>query len=305
MARWLIPRVRDGRALLLIPVLALFCLSLSAQQKPINPRAIPPPPPEEPKPQPQPTTPAPPPPARQPAPARNAAPPPNLPSTVEIPGGTRLGVVLDTPLSTRIAKQGQVVRFHTEDSFRLSDALELPPETEFTGTVIEAKRPGSFGKPGVLRVRLDTINLVNGTSANITAHLDSPDMKSNGRMTSDSKKSADLYSLVTWTLEGTLIGAGIHGGKGAAVGAGAGALIAILIARSKKGGDLYLEPGMPFTVIIDDPVRLSGPRVYDAQQEYAAAHPNTYGYGGSRDTRDTENDPDRPKLKHRPHNPNP
>jgi hypothetical protein len=216
-----------------------------------------------------------------------------------------LGVVLDTPLSTRIAKQGQSIRFHTEDSLRVHNLIEIPPDTEIVGTVIEAKKPGSFGKAGVLRVKLDGIHLVSGADKPIIARLDSPDMRGNGRLTSDSRRSTDLASLALYTLEGTLIGAQIHGGKGAGIGAGAGALAAILIAMSHKGTDLYLEPGMPFTVIIDQPLELDGKQVYDAQQAYAAAHPagsSSSTREGSRDA-SSSTDTSRPKLKRRPHIP--
>jgi hypothetical protein len=228
-----------------------------------------------------------------------------LPATVQIPAGTRLNVILDTPLSTRIAKQGQIIRFHTEEAFRVHDLVEIPPETEIVGTVIEAKKPGSFGKAGVLRVRLDSIHLANGADKPIIARLDSPDMRGNGRLTSDNRRSTDIASLALYTIEGTLIGAQIHGGKGAGIGAGAGALAAILIAMSHKGTDLYLEPGMPFSVIIDQPVDLDGKQVYDAQQAYAAAHPAGSSSSSRERDRDanSSSDPGRPKLKRRPHIP--
>lgn len=296
-----------GRVFSLFAVLVLVSLPVAAQQQGpiINPRTPPPPPPADNPPQ-APTIQTGPPattldsPSVLVKPAQPAAPPPDLPATVQIASGTRLGVILDTPLSTRIAHKGQKITFHLEDAYRLSDLVEIPPETEFTGTVVETKKPGSFGKPGVLRVKLDGIRLANGPEKDITARLDSPDMKGDGRLTSDRQRTTDLYRLTMYTLEGTLIGAGIHGGKGAGIGAGAGVLAAILIAAAHKGPDLYLEPGMPFTVILDQPVELPGKQVYDAQQEYAAAHP-----AASRNSRERESNGDagRPQLKRRPHNP--
>jgi hypothetical protein len=88
------------------------------------------------------------------------------------------------------------------------------------------------------------------------------------------------------------------------VGAGAGALVAILISRSKKGQDLYLEPGMPFTVILDQPLELAGADVYNAQQEYASTHPNgSDSRSRDRDSGNSSSDPGRLKLNRRPHIP--
>ncbi len=245
--------------------------------------------------------------------------------------------MLDTPLSTRITHKGQPVTFRTSEPLRLGDQLTIPPETAFDGSVIEMKRPGAFGKSGVIRVRVDRVNLLGGASAPVTAHLDSPDMKS-GKLKADNQHSTDILNLASYTLEGTLLGAQIKGGKGAAVGAGAGAALAMIIMMSHKGGDVYLEPGMPFSVILDQPVELPSTQVYAAQQSYARAHlstrssasassantnsPSTVSSAsaagsvgdpsgevtGSEIERNPNNadlDSDRPKLKHRPKSPTP
>ncbi len=313
-------RTRGG--LLTIVALALAALPVAAQQGTINPRIPPPPPPPEqpapapqPAPQPNPPEPTTPPPA---APKAQPAPPPSLPASVAIPAGTRIAVVLDTPLSTRIARQGQQVTFRTSEPLPVGDQLEIPRETAITGSVVEAKRPGSFGKAGVLRVKVNSMDFPNGTSRGIVARLDSPDMKGNGRLSSDSNRTTDLYSLILYSAEGTLLGAQIKGGKGAAVGAGAGAAVALLIMMSRHGSDVYLEPGMPFLVTLDQTVELPGKEVYQAQQSYERAHgPSAADNTGSqrassaesteieRNPDDTVLDSDRPKLKRRPKKPQP
>ncbi len=223
-----------------------------------------------------------------------------------LPAGTRIAVVLDTPLSTRISRKGQIATFRTSDPLRVHDLLEIPPETGFTGTVVEVKRPGRFGKPGVLRVKVDRINLSTGATAEVAARLDSPDLKGRGRLASDSNRATDLYTLAMYSLEGTLLGAQIKGGKGAAVGAGAGAAVALIIMMSRRGSDLYLEPGMPFLVILDRAVELPGTEVYAAQQSYARSrgmHRSEATEVTSEVERNpdgTPGDPERPKLKRRP-----
>jgi hypothetical protein len=168
-------RISGGRVLLWLAAIALSALPVVAQQAPINPRIPPPPPPpEQPAPQPpaqpKPSEPVKPPEAAAPrTPAPLPAPPPNLPEHVEIPAGTAIAVVLETPLSTRMAKQGQPVTFRTSDVMRLGDQIELPPETAITGSVIEVKKPGSFGKAGVIRVRVDNLDVAGSTTQPLTA----------------------------------------------------------------------------------------------------------------------------------------
>ena len=310
-------------------VASVATVAVQAQQPPIiNPRVPPPPPPPDPPPAAQPT----PQPVSQPAPQPTAPPvaptpeeakpapialepiipPPTLPATVEIPAGTPIDVVLDTPLSTKITKRGQAVTFRTWRTLSLGDQLELPAETAFTGSVVEVKRPGGFGKAGAMRVLVERVELENGPSAAVVAHLDSPDIKGKGRITTDNSRATDLYSLATYTLQGTLLGSAIKGGKGAAVGAGAGAMAALIIMMSRKGPDLYLEPGMPFVVILDQSVSLPAKDVYIAQQTLARARATASanasdltnaGSSGSELERNPDGatlDSDRPKLKRRP-----
>jgi hypothetical protein len=290
-----------------------------AQNYPVDPRRPPPPPVA---PTPSPSLPSPPSPVVESsaAPSARPAPPPvAVPNTVVIPAGTRIAVVLDTPISTRISKTGQLVTFRSSESLLVAQGLAIPPDTAFTGKVVEARRPGAFGKTGSLRVKVERIQLLNGAGADLTARLDTQDADKHGRISSDSSRAAQLYNLAIYTVQGTLIGAQIGGGKGAAAGAGAGAAVALLIMMAKHGRDVYLEPGTPFLVILDRPLSLPGQAVLAAQQSAGVAAPVAANpppgeapaaEGAKAPTNaqassdvapsDPASDPGRPKLKHRP-----
>jgi len=155
-----------------------------------------------------------------------------------------IAVTLDTPVSTRITKKGAEVVFITSEPIRLGDGIELPPDTRVIGTVVEAKKPGIFGRPGAMKIKIERIELESET-APVVARLEGVDTNA-GKIKSDSTRAADLYTLATWSLAGTLMGAQIGGGKGALIGTGAGAAAAILLGMARRGPDLYLEPGTPF-----------------------------------------------------------
>jgi hypothetical protein len=237
-----------------------------------------------------------------------------------VPGGTRIEVVLDTPVSTRISKKGQLVTFRTSQPLPLEGALSLPADTALTGIVTSVRRPGAFGKRGEVRVKIERIELPGSGNLPIVARLDSADLSGQGRPSADNNRAGNLISLATWTAEGTLVGAKIKGGRGAAVGAGAGAAIAMIILMSRRGSDVYLEPGMPFAILLDQPLALPGTALVAASEKnpiagsaaVAAAEPASAASSNPSSTpsvprasEDPAPDPDRPKLKHRPKPPQP
>jgi hypothetical protein len=218
---------------------------------------------------------------------------PELPAQVAIPMDRPIRVALDTPLSTRISKQGEIVAFRITYSILLGDDLEVPPNTEILGHVTEVKKPASFGKNGVLRVAVDRIRLDPDGGANLKAHVDSAEMKGQSRTVADKRRPTDLYNVMVGSAGGAILGAVIGGAKGAAIGAGTGAGTAVLIKMAHRGDDVYLEPGMLFSVVLDQPVYLSGPAVYAAQQKFKQ-NPR------SSPTIEPDSHDSSPKLKRRP-----
>ena len=222
---------------------------------------------------------------------------PDFPAQVALPVNQHIPVVLDTPLSTVNSKQGQIITFRTLYSLLLDDGLEVPPETKILGHVVEVRKPAHFGKEGELRLAVDRIQLDSDIGVNLEAHLDSAEMKGHGQFTTDESHSTDLHPVVIDSAGGALLGAVTGGATGAGIGAAAGAGIAVLIMKSPRGQDVYLEQGMRFAVILDQPAYLSGAAVYAAQQEFMKhAGPSTL-------EPDSQND-GLPKLKRRrpPHN---
>jgi hypothetical protein len=224
---------------------------------------------------------------------------------VTLPAGSILNVVLETPLSTRIAKKNQPVTFRTVSPIRVFEGIDIPPDTAIHGTVVEAKKPGGFGKAGVIRVKIEQFELTQNAMVPLVARLQSADTDKQGSIRADSTRGTDLVEMAQYTLVGTLLGARIGGGKGAGIGAGAGALAALLILMSRRGRDVYLEPGMPFVVVLDEAVELPGQEVLDAQVSYAKAHPDASANaaGSAADPAMSIPPNERPVLKRRPKHP--
>jgi len=258
----------------------------------INPRLPPPPPVEI-------TPPTPP-----PQPATAPAPPADVPDRITLAAGTAIDVVLDTPLSTRIARQGQAVTFRTAKPMSVDAGLEIPPETPITGTVTQAKKPGGFGAGGEIRVKIDRIGIPALAPTPLVARLEAPNMDKDGRVRADNQGGTNMLELAQYTILGTMVGGKVSGGKGMAIGAGAGALAALIIMMSRRGQDVYLEPGMPFVVVLEQAVELPGPELYATQQNYYRIHPAVRDADGVASGTVPAGlsipEEERPKLKRRP-----
>lgn len=250
-----------GRAILALAVCAGAAAAQSGEGEPLKLYLPPPPPavnlPEEPLPLPA-----------APAPPFLSERLPSMPGAVELRDGTRVDVVLDTPLSTRISQTGQRVVFRSENAVRLGRELVLPAGTGFVGRVVEVARPGGFGRAGQLRVTVEAIELPSGTKVAAAARLVPRDAAATSPAGTDRNRVTDLVELAQYTLLGTWIGREVKGGRGAAVGAGAGAALAVILMASRRGPDLYLEPGTPYSIDLLAPVALPAAEVAAAQ--YAA-----------------------------------
>lgn len=236
---------------------------------------------------------------------------PQLVGTVSIAAGTVFDVVLATPLSTRIAQPGQQVEFRTTVDVPLGDGFLLPEATLFRGSVVHLRRPGGFGRPGVLRVDVRELDLRNGAVTPIGARLHASDPAAYSPSGSDRNPAVNILDLAQWVLLGTVFGRDVAGGKGAAIGAGVGATAALILLSSRRGPDFYLEPGTPFRIVLDQPVELPAEKVFAAQHTalrarqvraapQATADPQPAGDATTGEVASGTSDPSRPKLKRRP-----
>jgi hypothetical protein len=194
--------------------------------------------------------------------------PSNLPQHVTIPAGTRIPIVLETPLSSRFSHKGQPVVFRTTRSVWLSEDLQLPPGVEVRGRVADVTRRGAFGKSGALRVTVDRMVFPGSGAARLRAQLRSAEIISRARLTNDGRRMMDRQGLIVLSVQGALAGSQF-GGKAAGIGAGTGAAVAAVLMMSKKGRDVSVSRGTPFSVRLQQDAQLPAAAVFWAQQDYA------------------------------------
>jgi hypothetical protein len=212
-----------------------------------------------------PQTSAPPPvnPAPPPASAKAAAPVAQAPASttpsqlIKIPAGTRVAVVLENGISTRGAKPGDSVYFHTSFPITQNNRVVVPVGSYLRGELTESKRPGKVKGRGEFRMKLDTLIFPNGYTVDLNAEPRSAD--SGGKTTMDSEgtvqgpggKGQDVKTAAETTATGAGIGAIADGAKGAGIGAGIGGLAGLGAILLTRGPEAELPRGSSLDVVVE------------------------------------------------------
>jgi hypothetical protein len=98
--------------------------------------------------------------ASQPSPAPAAAAPPSpVPTHVRLPEGTTLQFILDEPLSSASATEGDEFSITTSDPITLAGGVVIPAGFHGRGEVTAVEKKGMLGKAGQLSVRLDYVRI--------------------------------------------------------------------------------------------------------------------------------------------------
>ena len=169
------------------------------------------------------------------------------PRREEIPAGTALTLVLETPLSTASSHEGEAVTARIERAVSEDGRVVLPGGSVLRGRVSEVDPSGRVKGRAHLAVKWDTI-----TVRGVTRSIRTSDVA----MTADSNFGRDAKVIGGSTAAGAIIGGIVNGGrgakKGAIIGAGAGTG-AVLI---NKGSEVEMASGSRWTVRVKETVRL-------------------------------------------------
>ncbi|MGC0772692.1 MAG: hypothetical protein WB543_07125 [Candidatus Acidiferrum sp.] len=206
-----------------------------------------------------PQTDAPPPVPRQQA---AAAPRPAPTQVIRIPAGTRVAVVLENGISTRGAKPGDSVYFHTSFPITQNNRIVIPVGSYLRGELIESKRPGRIKGRGEFRMRLDTLIFPNGYTVDLNAAPRSADsggketMDSEGKVIGAGGKGKDAQTVAETTAAGAGIGAIAGRAKGLGIGAGVGALAGLGAVLLTRGPEAELPRGSTLDIVLEHDLAL-------------------------------------------------
>jgi len=193
-----------------------------------------------------------------PAPVARPASAPRTPGQrVTVPSGTRLAVVLENGISTRSAKAGDSLYFHTAFPVTQNNQIVIPVGSYLRGSLLESKRPGRIKGKGEFRLRLESLILPNGYTVDLLAAPRSADTggkettDSEGKVSGSGGKGKDAGTVATTTVTGAGIGAIAGGGKGAGIGAGVGGLLGLGAVLHTRGPEAELPRGSTLDIVIE------------------------------------------------------
>src|SRR5262245_55455939 len=174
-----------------------------------------------------------------------------------VPAGTRLAVVLENGVSTRSAKAGDSLYFHTAFPVTQNNQVVIPVGSYLRGSLLESKRPGRIKGRGEFRMRLESLIFPNGYTVDLLAAPRSADTggkettDSEGKVTGEGGKGKDAGTIVGPTVTGAGIGAIAGGGKGAGIGAGIGGLLGLGAVLLTRGPDAQLPRGTTLDIVLE------------------------------------------------------
>ena len=184
-------------------------------------------------------------------------------STVEVPIGTSLPLVLHNGISTHSAKVGDPVYFETLFPIMIDGRVAIPAGSYVSGEVTETKRAGRVKGRAELMIKLNTLILTNGYMVNLNAVPRSAGtgggekVDNEGKVVGDSNKAGDVGTVAKTTAAGAGIGGlATRGAQGVGIGAGVGAAAGLMAVLLTRGPDAELPRGTTVDVTLNRAILL-------------------------------------------------
>ncbi len=181
-------------------------------------------------------------------------------SSVRLAEGTKIHFTLNDTLNTKKIREGDKFGGVVNRSVRVGDQVAIPEGSAVRGTVTQSQRAGRGKGRAALGLRLDEIELPNGTKLDVVASLSQLDegekekVTEEGQVEGEGSKKRDAATIGAAAGIGTAIGAIAGGGKGAAIGAGSGAAVGAGAVLLTRGKDVNLKRGSELVFQLDRPL---------------------------------------------------
>ena len=168
-------------------------------------------------------------------------------TSVTVPAGTELAVVLDQSLSSNGSHAGDEFDATLSDPVLVDGKTVIPKDARVKGRVVEAQASGRLQTPAQLSVTLTSIEI-----GGAPHELETAPITFRGK----SHKTRDIEIIGGGSALGAIIGAVAGGGKGAAIGAGAGAGAGTATAAMTGKKDIVLPAEAHLSFKLNQPVTL-------------------------------------------------
>ena len=193
------------------------------------------------------------------------------PPAVTVPSGTRIPLTLKQGINTKTARPGDPVYAQTAFPITQDNKIVIPAGTFVQGEVRRVVRPGHVKGRAELQMSFTSMIFPNGYTIllpgavqNTPGSLDNTMKGKEGTIEGNSGKGKDAATIAEATIPGAGIGALADGGKGAAIGAGAGGVLGLATVLLTRGPEIQLGPGSSVEMVLEsridlDPAKLHKP----------------------------------------------
>jgi hypothetical protein len=209
------------------------------------------------------------------------------PSAVTIPAGTRVLMVLKSPLHTTSGTAGSGLYLETLYPVIEGNRVVIPAHTLVQGVVEADRRPGHVNRVAEFRFRFTTMIFPNNYVAPIQGALQSiPGAKNirtrdkDGTLKPVDQTEKVVTPAAAGAVSGAIIGANHNFGIGLFPGAGLGAALGLGAVLLKRGDAISLAPGTSVEMVLQAPLSLEQAQVtenarYQSQPRPFVAPPQT------------------------------
>lgn len=210
-----------------------------------------------------------------------------VPSTVTIPAGTRVLMVLKSPLHTTSGTAGSGLYLETLYPVIEGNRVVIPAHTQVQGVVEADKRPGHVNRVAEFRFRFTTLIFPNNYVAPIQGALQSiPGAKNvrtrdkDGTLKPVDQTEKVVTPVAAGAVSGAIIGANHNFGIGLFPGAGLGAALGLGAVLLKRGDAISLARGTSIEMVLQAPLSLEQAQIaenarYQSQPQPFVAPPQT------------------------------
>jgi type IV secretion system protein VirB10 len=185
------------------------------------------------------------------------------PSTVTIPAGTRVLMVLKSPLHTTSGTAGSGLYLETLYPVVQANGVVIPAHTQVQGVVEADKRPGHVNRVSEFRFRFTTLIFPNNVVAPIDGVLQSiPGAKNirtrdkEGTLKPVDQTEKVVTPAAAGAVGGAIIGAHRGFGIGLLPGVGLGAALGLGAVLLKRGDEINLPAGTNVEMVLQAPFSL-------------------------------------------------
>jgi hypothetical protein len=192
---------------------------------------------------------------------------PGIEENVTVPAGTKIPVALKQAISTKSAREGDVVYAETTFPFVAYGRVLIPAGTYLQGQIVHTERPGRVQGRAEVLIHFTSLVYPNGYTVPLPGAIDKvPGTETTqvkdpeGTLQEDSqtgqKVVATARTSVDTAVRGAVLGGLPAGSNAAAIGAGAGGALGAAIAFLTRGRDVRLDARTTVEMVIQRPISL-------------------------------------------------